>query len=328
MKQILKTALIAFIMAPVIFFTSCEDNLETSCDDFLISIDFAINDTTSVSLTAITEGGTPDFTYAWNTGETTETITVTEFATYSVVVTDANDCVASIDFSVEADSTTTVDCDSLWTYITEDAGSSTSELTANTSGGSGVYSYLWSTGETTESITVTNTGTYGVAVTDDEGCIVNAVYNYVQGEICNYDVSIELNIDPITSDTTFTVVIDTFDMNGSYSYQWFNGETTASIGSSGYGVYTVTVVDGNGCIFVVSYNFEGGNLCDGFDVNILSFPDSTSTQITLATDIIAETYMWSTGELSSVIEVEQGSGEYSVTVTDENDCVAEDTIEI
>ena len=48
---------------------------------------------------------------------------------------------------------------------------------ANASGGSGSYSYLWNTGEITESITVTKEGTYTVTVTDTKGCIVSSEIN-------------------------------------------------------------------------------------------------------------------------------------------------------
>lgn len=43
-------------------------------------------------------------------------------------------------------------------------------LTANGSGGDPAYTYLWSTGETTQSITATTTGTYSVTVNDQSNC--------------------------------------------------------------------------------------------------------------------------------------------------------------
>jgi hypothetical protein len=50
----------------------------------------------------------------------------------------------------------------------------TATLTANASGGSGSFSYLWSTGDTTQAISVTTTGTYTVTVTDSNNCTAQA----------------------------------------------------------------------------------------------------------------------------------------------------------
>ena len=50
----------------------------------------------------------------------------------------------------------------------------TATLTANASGGSGGFTYSWSTGVTTQAIDVTTTGTYTVTVTDSNGCTATA----------------------------------------------------------------------------------------------------------------------------------------------------------
>ena len=50
----------------------------------------------------------------------------------------------------------------------------TATLTANASGGSGGFTYSWSTGATSQSIDVTTSGNYTVTVTDSDGCSVSA----------------------------------------------------------------------------------------------------------------------------------------------------------
>jgi hypothetical protein len=48
------------------------------------------------SITAVVEGGTPEYSYDWNTGATTQTIeNITIGAFYEVVVTDENGCVVN-----------------------------------------------------------------------------------------------------------------------------------------------------------------------------------------------------------------------------------------
>ncbi len=96
-------------------------------------------------------------TYAWSTGETTQTIN--EFAsvsaTYSVTVTDGN-CTATDDIDSNCNTTPTVD---LGNDVAICAGDSTL-LDA----GSGHTNYLWNTGETTQTIYADTAGTYNVTV--------------------------------------------------------------------------------------------------------------------------------------------------------------------
>jgi PKD repeat protein len=77
-------------------------------------------------------------------------------------------------------------------------------LLADISGGSGPYSFSWSTGETTEIIQVSSSMNYCVTVTDNIGCTATACYNYNSN--CNL-------ISTIVADTTFKYVI-------SCSYAW------------------------------------------------------------------------------------------------------------
>lgn len=60
----------------------------------LVVTDFDCQSGGTGSITANPSGGTPPYTYDWNTNETTKTITNLTTGTYTVMVTDANDCVA------------------------------------------------------------------------------------------------------------------------------------------------------------------------------------------------------------------------------------------
>ena len=120
--------------------------------------DKTICENESVTLTA--SGGT---SYVWNTGETTANITVnpTETTTYTVTASDSNGNTDSDDVIVTVNSITA----NAGADVTIDEGQST---TLNASDGG---SYLWNTGATTQSITVSplSTQTYTVTVTQN-GC--------------------------------------------------------------------------------------------------------------------------------------------------------------
>ena len=319
------------LIAQLFFITSCEQNAQSSCIDFAVSIDHEIIDSSAAILTAVTAGGVPDYTFTWNTGATTPSITVTEFDTYSVTVTDGNTCTASIDFVIDADSLNNI-CDGFYATIAEDVGSNSSYLTAMANGGTGPYTYEWSTNETAETIEVNVPANYTVLITDANGCTSSWTMTYVQGGgLCDYPVYIELVVDPVTADTSLYVVIDS-SATGPFTYEWSNGATTESTIIIGLGTYWVTVTDANGCVHTVTYEHLMNGPCSNYDVYIASFPDSNSVYVALSADVIGGSspfvYNWSNGENIPVISVEENTGSYTVTVTDANGCIDEDTIQI
>lgn len=137
----------------------------------MTSEDFTICSGDSAELTATVIGGADPFIYVWSTGEIDQTITVapTETTTYVITVIDAFGCTKQDTVTI-----TIVECSGeLEGTITPDpaavicAGESV-DLDLEVTGGSGIYTYLWSTGATTQDITVTPSATtiYSVQVTD------------------------------------------------------------------------------------------------------------------------------------------------------------------
>ncbi len=111
--------------------------------------------------------------------------------------------------------------------------------------GSGFTSYLWNTGEISQSIVADTAGTYSVEVTDANGC--NATDN----------VNLTVNPVPVLSfsstqengnngDGTATVTVTAGDYP-TLIYNWSNDSTTATIENLSAGYYCVTVTNGYGC---------------------------------------------------------------------------------
>lgn len=98
----------------------------------------------------------------------------------------------------------------------------------------------WSTGETTETLSVTTGGTYSATVTDIFGCTATdeVVVNVYPAAFVDAGSS-----QVLCNDTTVTLDAGP----GFTSYSWSSGQSTSSISVSDAGTYTITVTDANGC---------------------------------------------------------------------------------
>lgn len=173
--------------------------------------------------------------YVWSNGATTSSITVDKTGSYYVEITNEFGCSVTLG-PVEV----TVNPKPL-AYITAgdcnfcEGGS----VTLTSSPGS---SYLWNTGETTQSIEVTTSGSYEVTVTNAYGCYKTS--NSVT-------VTVYENPEPVISADGPTEFCDggsvTLTSSAAASYLWSTGETTQSITVDGTGCYTVTVTSEDGC---------------------------------------------------------------------------------
>lgn len=249
--------------------------------------------------------------WEWSTNETTQSITVFTTGTYVVMVVDSNGCEGTSDptnVEVFTNPTPTITLSGPAEFCNGDSV----VLTA-----SGADSYLWSTGDTTVSITVMISGDYSVEVTDENGCM---------GE--SDDVTITVYDNPAVEITaTDTIICEgqivTLTATESESYLWSTGANSQSIVVTENGMYTVTVTDGNGCMASDSIEITVNPTPTPLPVIT---PDGPTTfcdgdSVALGVDPW-ESYLWSTGDTTQTIVVDE-SGLYVVTVTNEYGCEAD-----
>ena len=103
-------------------------------------------------------------------------------------------------------------------------------------------SYHWSTGETSPSIEITNTGSYTLTITNSAGCVGSAPPT----EITVVDSAIAIitpsgNIELCSGESVELIV------NESSDYHWNTGNVSQYLITSSEGTYFVNVVDSNGC---------------------------------------------------------------------------------
>ena len=107
------------------------------------------------------------------------------------------------------------------------------------------YTYLWSDGATTDTISGLTMGSYHVTVTDSLGCIATRNV-YVSQSVT---ISVYTTVTPATCLASNGAII-AFGSGGHhpYSYLWSDGATTQGQTGIAAGNYYITITDSNGCI--------------------------------------------------------------------------------
>ncbi len=215
----------------------------------IVSTPISCFDGSDGSVTAGATGGTPPYTFEWNTTpvQTGSTITGLSAGTYTVLITDANGCsLAPVNVTVvEPDTPVSLSLSSTDALCN---GSSDGSVSVSATGGTPSYTYNWSTGATVQNVAELPAGTYTVTVTDANNC--SAVENVNVGEPTA--ITAALNVQNVTcfGDTDGSISIDTtYGGSEPYVYALDNDDfsTTTTFNGLLSGNYEVFVQDANGC---------------------------------------------------------------------------------
>src|ERR1051326_2964848 len=256
----------------------------------------------------VLNAGNPGSTYSWSTGATTQTITVNSAGTYSVLVTAPGGCTGTDTRIIKVNPSPTVSIGNDTTFC---------------QGGSVLYdagnpgdNYLWSNSATTQTITVTTSGTYDVIVTNSSGC-------------SRTDTAVvTVNPLPVVAlgpDQTICGSITLDAQNPGSSYSWSNGATSQQTTVNLTGSYAVTVTSPAGCTNRDTINITVS------PAPVVALGNDTSVcpngNYLLDAGNPGDTYSWSTGASTQTITV-NNAGSYYVIVTDPSGCTNSDTIAI
>ena len=275
------------------------------------------------------EGGTEPYLYTWSNGQTNNIFSAPA-GTYSVTITDANECTDLVTIEVSEPAPINLGVDKTDETI---AGANDGTATANVSGGAGGYTFNWSNNATTPSVTNLAPGNYSVTVTDQNECTNEVDFVIQQGAVDCGQLSLEL--EPVATrcmdSNDGSINATPIGGTGNYQYNWSNGMSTRNIINLSSGTYQLTITDQLGCSLskatIVNAPSALTATISATENPAASAPSGGTASVSASGGVGNYFYQWSNGGTTATIDG-LSADIYSVTVFDNNECTWTGSIEV
>ncbi len=195
-------------------------------------------------------GANGPYNVLWSSGHSTPTVSNLSAGSYTAIVSNGNGCTVSETFTVNQPDKIELE----YFKSSPDCGMNNGSVEQMMiQGGVGNYSYLWTSGGTGQDMLGVPAGSYGLQVSDDNGCTVTrsfqlnpiggaGVFEDVTKAVCGTNSgSIELDVFPAAGESITSI-------------EWSNGETTEDIYNLAPGIYSCQIEQTNGC--TADYSWE------------------------------------------------------------------------
>lgn len=297
--------------------------------------DLLCNNDSSGTINITANGGTGTLQYAWPQNiSNTNTANNLNAGSYSVSVSDQNNCSVEIEIVLSEPDTLaiTLQSENISCYGLSDAN-----IEATVSGGTPNYQYTIDNGANFQPSNIFSNlpeGSYIIVVSDNNNCEISSTVNITMPD----SLSVAFVIQNPTCFGFDDAYINTTVNGGtpSYTYNWSNGQTNNNLTNLSSGNYAVTIRDNNNCSITTS-----GDIVDPIQISINASPDSTEikfggevaiTTVLTNTNEQSGTYSWSPSEYLSCTDCPNPTSipsedmNYTVTFIDTNGCLASDAI--
>jgi len=278
-------------------------------------------------------GGTPPYTYSWNTTpvQTTSSISNLSAGSYIVVTTDTKGCSKTDTITITQNGALSI------TKTKADArcyGGNTGSASITVNNGTSPYTYSWNTtpAQTTSSINNLIAGTYVATVTDARGCTKTDTVTITQPAALN-NIKTKTDINCFGANTG-TAGVTASGGTTPYSYNWntIPAQTTATINNLNAGTYIVTITDSNACYktdtIIITQPTALSNAKTKNDVSCFGGNNGTAG-ITVSGGTTPYSYSWNTSPAQTTAVISNlNAGMYIATVTDAKGCIKVDTVTI
>jgi gliding motility-associated-like protein len=276
---------------------------------------------------AVASGGTPPYSFSWNTIPAQNSTNVTNLAAgnYTVTVTDLKGCTTTALAAVTQPAAPLAM--SLNVSDKTCIANSTGAASTLVSGGTTPYTYSWNTTPVQSTAAATNlqAGTYTVTLTDSKGCTTTATAAITNPPPISIAVS---NTAHVKCNGEATGVANTVTSGGTapFNYTWNTTpvQTAANTSTLPAGSYIVTVADARLCTATASVqinqpppvivNMQTTKTCPGV-------PKGKAVA-TVSGGVGPYSLSWNTIPVQTGLSIlNRLPGTYTLTVTDANGCV-------
>ena len=314
------------------------------------------NSNGSVTLNASPTGGTPSYTYAWTGSNLSSNSIASPIANpntantyvYSVLVTDSTGCKAGNSITITVNPQPTAQANASGGFTICNGGSITIGGSPTASGGTGSYSYSWSSGASPVAnpvVSPISTTSYTVTVTDSKSCTATSSTSVTVYTKPSANAGADATL-PTCSPTGSQIGGSPTGSGGGgapFTYSWSPSVALSSTSSANPTVvglaadttYTVIVTDVNGCTASdqvrISVNGNAPTVSIS-NTGLTEWCAGTNTSINLTATLLGGTasrYSWSgnnisptNAQIATVNPNLAGSYTYTVTVTDNFNCTA------
>jgi gliding motility-associated-like protein len=288
----------------------------------------ACNGGSTGSAGVVAFGGAGGYSYAWSpSGGTGNSATGLSAGTYTVIITDANGCTPTRQYSItqpNAITATTTQTNVLCN------GAATGSAMVNAIGGTGAFTFTWSpSGGTAATATGLNAGLYTVTITDANSCTATQTFNITEPAALTSVISFTA---ATCGSPNGSASVNVSGGTGAYTYAWSpSGGSSATASALSSGNYTVTFTDANGCTGTHSVNVSSVlgptvTIVSSDSVSCFGGSDGAAAANTSG-GTAPYTYLWSNADNDSLAG-NLTAGSYSVTVTDASGCTGTTSIVI
>jgi gliding motility-associated-like protein len=208
--------------------SSCTDSTTTTVESFAKTLVGISGDSVYCPNDSITLKAYGAASYKWSTGSTADSITVSTAGKYWLIGYSTNGCISDTIYK-------TISQAPGWS-LTSGGDSTFCQGLSSVLSVSGASSYLWNTGATTNTITVTTSGTYTVTGTSIYGCPLSKTFHITVYPLPNADFTLSTT----TINTKHHEVTGSIAAESNVDYLWDLGDSTTATGTNFSHTYAIS----------------------------------------------------------------------------------------